>query len=66
LARVFGEPWGTRFVVHGHHIAKLDRFVVQAQRAAARAGREFEGVTIEVDTRGAVGVHAIEMASMRL
>jgi len=60
------EPWGTRFTVHGHHIAKLDRFVGQAQRAAARAGREFEGVSIEVDAQGVVSVHAIGMASMLL
>lgn len=69
LARVLRqirEPWDARFTVHGHHIAKLDRFVGQAQRAAARAGREFEGVSIEVDTRGVVSVHAIGIASMLL
>ncbi len=49
-----------------HHIAKLDRFVGQAQRAARRAGREFEGVSIEVDARGVVSVHAIGMMSMML
>jgi hypothetical protein len=53
-------------MVRGHHIAKLDRFVVQAQRAAARAGRRFEGVNIEVDTRGAVRVHAIGIAPLLL
>jgi hypothetical protein len=52
--------------VHGHHIAKLDRFVGQAQRAATRAGREFEGVSIEVDAQGVVSVHAIGIASMLL
>ena len=57
---------GTRFGLHGHHIAKLDRFVVQAHRAAARAGREFEGVSIEVDAQGVVIVHAIGMTSMSL
>jgi len=66
LARVLREPWGTRFTVRGHHIAKLDRFVGQAQRAATRAGREFEGVSIEVDAQGVVSVHAIGMASMLL
>ena len=66
LARVLREPWGTRFTVHGHHIAKLDRFVGQAQRAATRAGREFEGVSIEVDAQGVVSVHAIGIASMLL
>jgi hypothetical protein len=52
--------------VHGHHIAKLDRFVGQAQRAAARAGREFDGVSIEVDAQGVVSVHAIGMSSVLL
>ena len=66
LARVLREPWGTRFTVRGHHIAKLDRFVGQAQRAATRAGREFEGVSIEVDAQGVVSVHAIGIASMLL
>ena len=50
----------------GHHIAKLDRFVGQAQRAAARAGGEFVGVSIEVDAEGVVSVHAIGIASMLL
>ena len=59
-------PWETRFTLHGHHLAKLDRFVGQAQRAATRAGREFEGVSIEVDAQGVVSVHAIGMASMLL
>jgi len=66
LARVLREPWGTRFTVRGHHIAKLDRFVGQAQRAATRAGREFEGVSIEVDAQGVVSVNAIGLASMLL
>ena len=66
LARVLREPWGTRFTVRGHHIAKLDRFVGQAQRAAARAGRQFEGVSIEVNGRGAVSVHATGMTSLLL
>ena len=57
---------GTRFGLHGHHIAKLDRFVVQAHRAAARAGREFEGVSIEVDAESVVSVHAIGLTSMLL
>jgi hypothetical protein len=56
----------TRFTVHGRHIAKLDRFVGQAQRAALRAGREFEGVSIELDDRGTVSVHATGMTSMLL
>jgi hypothetical protein len=52
--------------VRGHHIARLDRFVGQAQRAAVRAGREFEGVSIEVDAQGVARVHAIGMASVLL
>ena len=60
------EARETRFTLQGHHIAKLDRFVVQAHRAAARAGREFEGVSIEVDAQGVVMVHAIGMTSMSL
>jgi len=59
-------PWETRFTLHGHHLAKLDRFVGQAQRAAARAGRQFEGVSIEVNGRGAVSVHATGMTSLLL
>jgi hypothetical protein len=59
-------PWVVRFTLHGHHIAKLDRFVGQAQRAALRAEREFEGVNITVDAQGIVSVHAIDMTSMLL
>jgi hypothetical protein len=44
----------------------LDRFVSQAQRAALRAEREFEGVSIELGDPGAVSVHAIGMTSMVL
>jgi hypothetical protein len=60
------EPWVTGFTLHGHHIAKLDRFVSQARRAALQAEREFEGVSIEVDPHGRVSVHAIGMTSMLL
>lgn len=56
----------TGFTLHRHHIAKLDRFVGQAQRAALRAEREFDGVSIEVDDRGVVSVHALGMMSMVL
>jgi hypothetical protein len=55
-----------RFTLHGGHIARLDRFVGQAQRAALRAERKFDGVTIELDDRGAVSVHALGMTSMLL
>ena len=54
------------FTLHGHHIAKLDRFVGQAQRAARRAEREFEGVSIKVDDHGVVSVHASGVMSMLL
>ena len=60
------EPWVTRFTVHGHHIARLDRFVGQAQRAAVWAEREFEGVSIAVDAKGIVSVDAIGMTPMPL
>jgi len=60
------EPRVTGFTLRGHHIAKLDRFVGQAQRAALRAEREFEGVSVEIDAQGAVSVHAIGMTSMVL
>ena len=60
------EARETRFTLHGHHVAKLDRFVGQAQRAAARAGREFEGVSIAVDVHGMARAHAIGMPSMLL
>ena len=69
LARVLEHdrgPWGARFTLRGHHIAKLDRLVGQAQRAAVRAGREFEGLSIEVNPQGVVSVHAIGMESMLL
>jgi hypothetical protein len=56
----------TRFTLHARHIARLDRFVGQAQRAARRAEREFEGVSIEVDDQGTVSVHATGMMSMLL
>jgi hypothetical protein len=56
----------SRFTLHGHDIAKLDRFVGQAQRAAARAGRKFEGLSIEVDAESVVSVHAIGLTSMLL
>jgi hypothetical protein len=56
----------TQFTLHGRHIAKLDRFVGQAQRAARRTKREFEGVRLELDGRGTVSVHAIGMTSMLL
>ena len=54
------------FTLHRHDIAKLDRFVGQAQRAARRAEREFEGVSIEVDDHGVVSVHASGVMPMLL
>jgi hypothetical protein len=55
-----------RCTLHGHHVAKLDRFVAQARRAASWAEREFEGVSIELDDHGRVSVHAVGMTSMFL
>jgi hypothetical protein len=60
------DPCATGFTLHGHQIAKLDRFVGQAQRAARRAGREFDGVSVEVDHHGVVSVHASGVMSMLL
>jgi hypothetical protein len=56
----------TGFTLRGHHLAKLDRFLGKAQRAALRAGRDFEGVSIEITAQGVVVVHAIGMTSMLL
>jgi hypothetical protein len=56
----------TGFTLRAHHIARLDRFLGQAQRAALRAGREFAGLSIEVDGQGVVSVHATGMTSMTL
>ena len=52
--------------LYGRDIARLDRFVTQAQRAAAQAEREFVGVTIAVDGNGSIRVDAAGMTSMRL
>jgi hypothetical protein len=60
------ELCATGFTLHRHHIAKLDRFVGQAQRAARRAGREFDGVSVEVDDHGVVSIHASGVMSMLL
>jgi hypothetical protein len=60
------QPCVSGFTLHMHHIAKLDRFVGQAQRAALRAEREFEGVSIEVDDHGVVSIHASGVMSMLL
>jgi len=56
----------TGFTLLGHHVAKLDRFLGQAQRVALRAEREFDGVNIEIDAHGVVTVHAIGITSMVL
>lgn len=60
------ESLAAEFTLDGRHIGKLDRFVGQAQRAALHSGRQFEGVTVEVDAEGIVTVHAIGMRSMLL
>ena len=54
------------FTIHGRDLAKLDRFVGQAQRDALRAERAFQGVSVELDDQGTVRVHAIGMTSMVL
>ena len=56
----------TRFTLRGHHIAKLDRFLGQAQRAALRAEREFDGVSIEINAEGVASVHGVGMTPMVL
>lgn len=60
------EPRASGFMLRGHDLAKLDRFVGQAARAAVRADREFEGVSVEIDAQGVVRVHASGMTSMVL
>ena len=60
------EPRVAGFTLRGHHLAKLDRFLWQAKSAARRAEREFEGVSVEIDARGEVTVHAPGMTSMVL
>jgi hypothetical protein len=60
------EPRVTGLTLHGHHVAKLDRFISQARRAALQAERDFEGVSIEVDAQDRIIVHAIGMTSMLL
>ena len=59
-------PRATGLTLRGHHLAKLDRFLGQAQRAALRAEREFDGVTVEINAEGVVTVHAIGMTSILL
>jgi hypothetical protein len=59
-------PPSAGFTLRGHHLAKLDRFLGQAKRSAVGAGRDFEGVTIEIDAQGVVSVHATGMTSMKL
>jgi hypothetical protein len=56
----------TGFKLHGHHLARLDRFLGQANRVASQAEREFEGVSIEIDAHGVISVHAIGMTPMVL
>jgi hypothetical protein len=60
------ERRATGLTLRAHHIAKLDRFLFQAQRAALRSGQEFAGLSIEIDGQGVVSVHATGMTSMTL
>ena len=55
-----------RFTLHSHHLAKLDRFVAQAQRHATRSGGQFAGVAIEIDAAGAVSLHAAGLQTRML
>jgi hypothetical protein len=52
------SPSAARFALHSHHLAKLDRFVAHARRQVMSSGQEFAGVTIEIDTAGAVSAYA--------
>jgi len=54
------------FTLRGHDLAKLDRFLSQAARAARRDNRAFEGVSIEVSAGGTVSVHAVGMRPIEL
>jgi hypothetical protein len=64
--QVSPQARATGFTLRGHDLAKLDRFLGQAARAAVRAEREFEGVSVEIDAQGVVRVHASGMTSMVL
>jgi hypothetical protein len=60
------EPRQALLTLHRRDIARLDRFLIQGQRAALRADREFEGITIAVDDDGGITVTAVGMTSIRL
>jgi hypothetical protein len=60
------SPRASGFTLRGHDLAKLDRFLGQATRAARQDDREFEGVSIEIDAHGIVSVHAAGMPSIVL
>jgi hypothetical protein len=56
----------TGLTLRGHDLAKLDRFLVHAKRAALRDDREFDGVSVEIDAQGTVTVNATGMKSIVL
>jgi hypothetical protein len=66
LQRDAGHERLAGFTLHGRHIARLDRFLGQARRAARRAEQEFEGVIVEINGQGTVTVHAPGMTSILL
>jgi hypothetical protein len=64
--RLASEAPATGLTLRGHDLAKLDRFLVHAKRAALRDNREFDGVSVEIDAQGIVTVNATGMKSIVL
>jgi hypothetical protein len=60
------DPPATRLTLRGHDLAKLDRFLVHAKRAALRDDRDFDGVKVEIDAEGIVTLNATGMKSIVL
>lgn len=60
------DLWVTRFTLHSHHLAKLDRFLAEARRHALRSSSEFLGLTVEIDAAGAISVHAAGLEPLML
>jgi hypothetical protein len=58
LSRADGDVRTARFLLHSHHLAKLDRYLAQAQRHATRSGGQFAGVAVEVDRAGTLSLYA--------
>jgi len=64
--RADGQSSQAVFTLCGRDIARLDRFIIQGERAARRAERGFDGVTLEVDVDGSVSVTAVGVTPIRL